>query len=90
MKSIWQWCRSNRHESLKEQHRALCLKLRGHYHYYGVRTNITMLEMVMRHAEKAWRYWLSRRSNKSCIRWDVFARLQQVFPLPKPRIYHAI
>jgi group II intron reverse transcriptase/maturase len=90
MEALWQWCRGHRHDRLKEQHRMLCLKLRGHYQYYGVRTNIAMLEMVMRHVEKAWRYWLSRRSNKSSIRWDVFARLQRVFPLPKPRIYHAI
>ena len=67
----------------------LCLKLRGHYQYYGVRANFKMLEVVRRHAVRAWRYWLSRRSRKSCIRWDVFNRLLRVFPLPGPRIYHA-
>jgi hypothetical protein len=40
--------------------------------------------------EKAWRYWLSRRSHESFIPWDVFERLRRTFPLPKPRIYHAI
>jgi len=90
MKSLWQWCRKHRHENLPEQYKMLCLKLRGHYQYYGVRTNHKMLEVVMEYVEKAWRYWLSRRSNESYIRWEEFERLRRVFPLPKPRIYHAI
>jgi RNA-directed DNA polymerase len=49
-----------------------------------------MLEVVFEHVEKAWRRWLSRRSRESFISWDVFDRLRKVFPLPKPRIYHAI
>ena len=68
----------------------LCLKLRGHYRYYGVRANYENLVAVMRYAVKAWKYWLSRRSSKSYITWDAFARLNRVFPLPVPRIYHVI
>ncbi|MGD0235484.1 MAG: group II intron reverse transcriptase/maturase [Syntrophorhabdales bacterium] len=90
MTSLWQWCRDHRHDSLSEQYRMLCLKLRGHYQYYGVRTNYRMLVAVMRQVEKAWRYWLSRRSSKGYIGWEDFERLRRVFPLPKPRIYHAI
>ena len=90
MKSLWQWCRSHRHERLKEQHKMLSLKLRGHYQYYGVKTNYEKLVAVMRHAERAWQYWLSRRGSKRPIPWDTFDRLKRVFPLPKPRIYHAV
>jgi len=90
MKSLWQWCRDHRHENLMEQYKTLCLKLRGHYQYYGIRSNYKMLEVVMEHVENAWRHWLSRRSRESFIPWDVFDRLRRVFPLPKPRIYHAI
>jgi len=90
MKSLWQWCRDHRHDSLSEQYRMLCLKLRGHYQYYGIRTNYRMLVAVMRQVEKAWRYWLSRRSSKGYIGWEDFERLRRVFRLPKPRIYHAI
>ena len=90
MKSIWEWCRKHRHDRLSEQHRMLCLKLRGHYQYYGVRANYENLVAVMRYAVKAWKYWLSRRSSKSHITWDAFTRLNRVFPLPVPRIYHAI
>jgi RNA-directed DNA polymerase len=90
MKSLWQWCRDHRHENLMEQYKTLCLKLLGHYQYYGVRSNFKMLEVVFEHVENAWRRWLSRRSRESFIPWDVFDRLRKVFPLPKPRIYHAI
>ena len=89
MKSIWEWCRRHRHDRLQEQHRTLRLKLRGHYQYYGIRNNYAALDVMMRHTEKAWRYWLSRRSQKSYIKWEVLARLVRVFPLPAPRIYHA-
>ena len=52
MKSLWQWCRDHRHEKMMEQYKTLCLKLRGHYQYYGVRANYKMLEVVMKHAVK--------------------------------------
>ncbi len=29
LKRIWEWCRDNRHENLKEQYEELCVKLRG-------------------------------------------------------------
>ena len=90
MKSLWQWCRDHRHENLMEQYKTLCAKLLGHYQYYGIRSNFKMLEVVFEHVENAWRRWLSRRSRESFIPWDVFDRLRKVFPLPKPRICHAI
>jgi hypothetical protein len=90
MKSIWLWCRKHRHDKLTEQHRMLCMKLRGHYRYYGVRTNYEALSVMWRRTKRAWQYWLSRRSQKSHIRWEKFVRLMRVFPLPAPRIYHAI
>jgi hypothetical protein len=90
MKSIWQWCRKHRHDKLTEQHRMLCMKLRGHYQYYGVRNNYEALSVMWWRTKRAWQYWLSRRSQKSHIRWEKFVRLMRVFPLPAPRIYHAI
>lgn len=88
MKSLWLWCRANRHEKLPEQHRILCLKLQGHYQYYGIRSNYGMLHAVRESARRAWRYWLSRRSNKSYMSCEQFERLCRTFPLPKPRICH--
>jgi RNA-directed DNA polymerase len=91
MKEIWTWCRENRHEPLKEQYRTLCSKLRGYYQYYGIRGNFTMLEVVFEHTERAWQYWLSRRSHTGHLNWQKFEGfLRQKLPLPKPRIMHNI
>ena len=68
----------------------LSLKLRGHYQYYGIRGNSRWLNVVYEHAKKAWRYWLGARSQKSAIPPEKFARLQAVFPLPRPKIVDSI
>ena len=91
MKESWTWCRENRHAPLQEQYRTLCSKLRGYYHYYGIRGNFKMLEVVFEHTERAWHYWLSTRSHKGHINWQKFEGfLRQKLPLPKPRILHNI
>jgi group II intron reverse transcriptase/maturase len=90
MKRLWQWCRENRHEPLKEQYQALCSKLRGHFQYYGVRGNFRALEVVFEFAKKAWRFWLSRRSHKGGISWEKFEKIRTSYPFPKPRIVHNI
>jgi group II intron reverse transcriptase/maturase len=89
-KALWHWCRTNRHAPVKYQYQMLCLKLRGHFWYYGIRGNFRLLEEVRRYAEKAWRYWLSRRSSKSAIGWETFQRLLQTYVLPTPKIVHNI
>ena len=88
--SLWRWCRTNRHAPLKDQYQRLCQKLRGHFQYFGLRGNMRMLEEVRRYAEKAWQYWLSRRSSKSPICWEKFQKLLQTYALPTPRIVHNI
>jgi group II intron reverse transcriptase/maturase len=89
-KAVWQWCRHNRHAPLQYQYQMLCVKLRGHFRYYGIRGNFPLLENVRRHAEKAWRYWLSRRSSKSAIDWEKFQKLLALYVLPTPKIVHNI
>ena len=88
--ALWQWCRSHRHRTVEEQHQELCQKLRGHYQYYGIRGNYRLLEVVLRHAERAWRYWLSRRSQKGMITGNKLEWWQAHFPLPLPKIVHNI
>jgi group II intron reverse transcriptase/maturase len=89
-KAVWRWCRANRHAPLKDQYRRLCLKLRGHFPYYGIRGNFRLLEEIRRYAEQAWRYWLSRRSSKSAIGWEKFQQLLETYVLPTPKIVHNI
>jgi group II intron reverse transcriptase/maturase len=88
--ALWQWCRSQRHCKVEEQHQELSQKLRGHYQYYGIRGNYRLLEVVLRHAENAWRYWLSRRSQKGRITGNKLVRWREQFPLPTLKIVHNI
>ena len=89
-KSLWRWCRTNRHAPLQYQYQMLGSKLRGPFQYYGIRGNCRLLEEVRRFAEKAWRYWLSRRSSKKAIGWEKCEKLMQTYILPIPRIVHTI
>ena len=91
MKGLWTGCRENRHAPLHEQYRAVCAKLRGHYQYYGIRGNCKRLEAVFESTERAWQYWLSRRSHKGHLNWQKFeGAVRQKLLLPQPRTIHNI
>lgn len=89
-KAIWRWCRESKHEPVRSQHKDLCAKLRGFFQYYGIRGNYDILESVKHFTERAWRYWLNRRSSDSSITWEKFQGWLEVLPLPKPRIIHNV
>ena len=56
----------------------------GHFQYYGIRGNFRFLEEVRRFAEKAWQYWLSRRSSKGPIEWEKLRSAARPIPYPYP------
>ncbi len=89
-KSLWEWCRENRHASVREQHRALCQKLRGHFQYFGVICNYRKLESFHEYARRTWRYWLSQRGERKYISWEKYGKLLEKYPLPVPRIVHNV
>ena len=77
--------------SIREQYRVLCLKLRGHYPYYGIRGNYKMKEVYFEYTPRAWRHWLARRSRSDRLPWETFATTYgRWFPLPLPRIIHDV
>lgn len=84
------WCRDNRHRPIAQQHALLCLKVRGHYAYYGVTGNKRALSQFVRQVERAWRRWLACRSHRTKVPWTRFARLLKRYPLPSPRIVHSV
>jgi RNA-directed DNA polymerase len=90
MRALWQWCRDPRHAPLQAQYRTVCQKLRGHDPYDGLRGHYPRLERLSEQAEHAWRSGLSRRSQKSAIPGEAFDRRPGRFPLPAPRILHAL
>jgi group II intron reverse transcriptase/maturase len=86
LRRIGEWLREHRHDHVRDQHRALEQKLRGHDGYYGVTGNYRMLARLRRRTERLWHKWLRRRSSKSRLSWERMRALLQRLPLPKPRI----
>jgi hypothetical protein len=49
------------------------------------------VQVVFEHTERAWQYWLSRRSHTGHINWQKYEdAVRHQLPLPKPRIIHNI
>jgi len=86
---IRQWCRTHRHWRVSRQRAALASKLRGHYAYYGVTGNSKSLSRFRHYAERIWRKWLNRRSQKKRMPWKKFKLLLRHHPLPIERIVHS-
>jgi group II intron reverse transcriptase/maturase len=80
------FCRRHRHEPVKEQHASLCRRISGHMNYFGVNGNHDSVAQLVRAAERIWRKWLRRRSQRTRLNWQRFKDLLKAFPLPSPSI----
>jgi RNA-directed DNA polymerase len=80
------WCREHRHDDVREQHRGISAKLRGHYAYFGLRGNYAALARFRFEIRRAWRKWLCRRSSAARRAWDWYAKFLERYPLPPPRV----
>jgi RNA-directed DNA polymerase len=90
-RTIWEWCRKNRHLPLSEQYHVLSQKLRGYNQYYGIIGNFDVLKTVRWRTKRMWRYWLSRRSHKGHVSWEKFEKsILSKYVLPCPRIVHNV
>ncbi len=85
--SIYDYSRRHRHEPVAVQHRALTVRLRGHYNYFGVNGNVGSLKVLAFHTRRAWHKWLCRRSQQAYIPWERFNDLLRDFPLPRAQVY---
>ena len=90
LKRIMQWCRINRHKPVVYQYQKLCLKLKGHFAYYGITGNYRWLSRFVEGVKRIWRKWLNRRGGKSPMLWDKFNLLLDHYPLPAARVVHSI
>jgi RNA-directed DNA polymerase len=86
--AVTDWCRTNRHKSIPDQHTHLTAMMRGHYAYYGISGNIRRLSWYAQKVASIWRKWLSRRDRRSRVPWDRFAELLKRHLLPAARIVH--
>jgi group II intron reverse transcriptase/maturase len=89
LRAIDRWCRASRHLRIREQHAALTRKVRGHYGYFGITSNMNALKCFVDRVGKLWRRWLDRRSHRAGLNWDRMNILLRRYPLPTPRIVHS-
>jgi group II intron reverse transcriptase/maturase len=80
------WCRSHRHQSVKEQHAALCIRINGHARYFAVNGNLDSIKRLVHRAERIWHKWLDRRGSPKPMTWARFKDLLRDYPLPVPRV----
>lgn len=86
IQALREWCRKNRHRPVREQHVALCRRIRGHFNYFGVNGNLRCLGILVHYVRLEWHKWLNRRSQRANLTWERFEALTRTFPLPAPRI----
>jgi len=90
LRTTAQWCRKARHLPVREQHRTLSQKLRGHFGYYGITGNSSALASFRHYVIRTWWKWLGRRSQRARMSWETFQRLLRQYPLPPPIAVHSI
>ena len=90
LKGMHEWCKKYRHKSLEWQYNKICLKLQGHYAYYGVTGNYSSVAEFRHHVIHIWQHWLNRRSRKrDGMGWHRFhVLLTSKFQIPPARIIH--
>jgi RNA-directed DNA polymerase len=86
LKRTADWCRSHRHDPVREQWAALRQKVSGHFAYFAVIGNSQALYTFRRRVGCVWRKWLSRRSQRAELSWVAMNRLLARYPLPQPRL----
>jgi RNA-directed DNA polymerase len=82
------WCRKNRHRTIREQHRHLSAMMRGHFAYYGVGGNHRRLRWFAHQVVRIWQKWLSRRDRQNVVRWTRLNEILRRYPLPPAKIFH--
>lgn len=84
------WLKEVKHWTITQQHRELCLKLRGYFQYYGITGNGSALAAFLFWVRAAWFKCLKRRSHTSHRTCKWFEDLCQRFKLPSPSPVHSI
>lgn len=85
LKELRQTAWRRMHAPIVQQQRWLCSVLRGHYAYYGLRSNLASLATFYREVCRLWFRVLRRRSQRA-LTWFDFARLLARLPLLTPRL----
>ena len=91
VKSVHEWCKTNRHRPLNEQQAYLGRVIQGHCAYYGITGNSKRLAWFRNQVIRSWKMTLMRRSRINRLNWvpmnDVILRN---YPLPYARVVRSI
>lgn len=87
--TVQEWCRKHCRLPKKILFAQLNSKLRGYYHYYGIRGNYASLRNFLHQVKRILFKTLNRRSQRRSYNWKGFAELLEVFKLQRPRICHS-
>jgi group II intron reverse transcriptase/maturase len=87
--TVQEWCRKHCRLPKKRLFAQLNSKLRGYYHYYGIRGNYASLCNFLHQVKRILFKTLNRRSQRRSYNWKGFAELVAVFHLQRPRICHS-
>jgi hypothetical protein len=85
LKELRHTARGRMHAPVGEQHHWLCSVLRGHYAYYGLRSNLPSLATFYQEVRRLWFTVLRRRSQRA-LTWTEFTQLLTRLPLPTPHL----
>ena len=75
---------------VKELMEKLRIKLLGHYRYYGVSHNSTMIGTFRHRTIEYLLKVLNRRSNRKSYNWAGFNEMIKCYRLPYPKIYFSL
>lgn len=87
IKAFKAWIRASRNIATRELWKTVKSKLIGHYRYYGVTDNYTMLKRLHLIVSKLLFKWLNRRSQRKSFTLERFDKFLKFNPLPQPKIY---
>ncbi len=90
VKAMKVWLYENRDIKVSELMGKLRIKLLGHYRYYGISHNSTMIG-TFRHRTIEYLFKvLNRRSNRMSYSWEGFNEMLKYYKLPYPKIYFSL
>jgi hypothetical protein len=82
--AIKAWLKVNRAtRSTRALWEQICVKIRGHFAYYGVTGNFWSLDRFLAEVKQLLFQWLNRRGGRRRMTWEQFTRMQRRFPFPR-------
>lgn len=86
IQTVYAWCRENRYQPVKQQHKMFTRKVQGHINYFGMNGNMDSLERFLQQVRRSWFKWLNLCSQRARLTGKRYEDLLRDLPLPRARI----